>query len=253
MVHGGRGGHAYGIVSPRPTSLRILKLGIFHSFPPILRQCIPVRSSGRLIQRLSFDILLSHLLLITIQPSQLLFSIPPFTDFCFWFLCPSSEALPPPPVAAVALKPRPPRPLERSVYLLLQAPSPRSSVHSSPESHDISTPCPSDVQRKRTTQRSTSRSKKRAATAAAKAQQQRQQETSQAAAAATAAVEEEESDGTLYCLCRQPNDPSRFMLACDRCSEWYHGECVNVSGESPSPSTPTFLFFFLEHHDEDIP
>lgn len=34
-----------------------------------------------------------------------------------------------------------------------------------------------------------------------------------------------------YCLCRQPFDPDRFMLACDYCDEWYHGECVGITEE----------------------
>ena len=29
----------------------------------------------------------------------------------------------------------------------------------------------------------------------------------------------------LYCTCQQPAD-DRFMIACDKCEEWYHGECI---------------------------
>lgn len=36
-------------------------------------------------------------------------------------------------------------------------------------------------------------------------------------------MEEEE----LYCICRQPAD-DRFMIACDKCEEWYHGECIGL-------------------------
>jgi len=43
--------------------------------------------------------------------------------------------------------------------------------------------------------------------------------------------EEWVDDGKLYCLCRQPFDGDTFMLACDRCEEWYHGDCVGVSEE----------------------
>ena len=30
------------------------------------------------------------------------------------------------------------------------------------------------------------------------------------------------------CLCSFPNPLSRFMIACDKCSEWYHGDCVGI-------------------------
>ncbi|CAM1323221.1 PHF2 (predicted), partial [Pycnogonum litorale] len=33
----------------------------------------------------------------------------------------------------------------------------------------------------------------------------------------------------LYCLCSQPYDPSKFMIQCDICKEWFHGSCVNLS------------------------
>ena len=32
----------------------------------------------------------------------------------------------------------------------------------------------------------------------------------------------------LFCLCSQPED-GRFMICCDQCDKWYHGECVNVT------------------------
>lgn len=35
-------------------------------------------------------------------------------------------------------------------------------------------------------------------------------------------------DGEAYCLCRS-SDCSRFMIGCDGCEEWYHGDCINVS------------------------
>ncbi|XP_038659689.1 death-inducer obliterator 1-like isoform X2 [Scyliorhinus canicula] len=32
----------------------------------------------------------------------------------------------------------------------------------------------------------------------------------------------------LYCICRQPHN-NRFMICCDRCEEWFHGDCVGIT------------------------
>ena len=37
-----------------------------------------------------------------------------------------------------------------------------------------------------------------------------------------------EEGPTLYCICRSPR-MSQFMIACDKCLEWFHGECVKVT------------------------
>ena len=34
----------------------------------------------------------------------------------------------------------------------------------------------------------------------------------------------------VYCVCRS-TDISRFMIGCDKCDEWYHGDCIDVSAE----------------------
>lgn len=34
---------------------------------------------------------------------------------------------------------------------------------------------------------------------------------------------------TLYCICRRPYDVPRFMIACDKCDQWFHGECIEIS------------------------
>ena len=36
-----------------------------------------------------------------------------------------------------------------------------------------------------------------------------------------------ESDSGPYCLCRGP-DNHRFMIACDGCEDWFHGECIGM-------------------------
>ena len=33
----------------------------------------------------------------------------------------------------------------------------------------------------------------------------------------------------VFCLCREPYDENRFMIACDTCNEWYHLECIGLS------------------------
>lgn len=35
-------------------------------------------------------------------------------------------------------------------------------------------------------------------------------------------------DSPLYCLCKQPYNEARFMIECDVCKDWFHGECVGV-------------------------
>ncbi|XP_056107447.1 CXXC-type zinc finger protein 1b isoform X1 [Rhinichthys klamathensis goyatoka] len=32
----------------------------------------------------------------------------------------------------------------------------------------------------------------------------------------------------LYCICRKP-DINCFMIGCDKCNEWFHGHCINVT------------------------
>ncbi len=35
----------------------------------------------------------------------------------------------------------------------------------------------------------------------------------------------------LYCMCQQPWNPNRFMVACDGCDEWYHDTCLGMPQE----------------------
>ncbi|XP_037936051.1 CXXC-type zinc finger protein 1-like [Teleopsis dalmanni] len=35
-------------------------------------------------------------------------------------------------------------------------------------------------------------------------------------------------DGQVYCICRS-SDCSRFMIGCDCCEGWYHGDCINIT------------------------
>ncbi|BDA48817.1 probable pH-interacting protein at C-terminar half [Coccomyxa sp. Obi] len=45
--------------------------------------------------------------------------------------------------------------------------------------------------------------------------------------------DEEGQAAELYCLCRQPDDPAapRDFVACDKCEQWFHPECVDTTME----------------------
>eukprot|EP00057_Strongylocentrotus_purpuratus_P009803 XP_011664277.1 PREDICTED: uncharacterized protein LOC105438300 [Strongylocentrotus purpuratus] len=34
---------------------------------------------------------------------------------------------------------------------------------------------------------------------------------------------------SLFCICRQPYDETRFMIGCHGCEDWFHGDCVGVT------------------------
>ena len=36
-----------------------------------------------------------------------------------------------------------------------------------------------------------------------------------------------DSSKGLFCICRQPE--SRFMICCDQCGEWFHGDCIGIT------------------------
>ena len=40
----------------------------------------------------------------------------------------------------------------------------------------------------------------------------------------------EQSDNGPYCLCRGPDD-HRWMICCEKCEDWYHGECIKMNKE----------------------
>lgn len=39
--------------------------------------------------------------------------------------------------------------------------------------------------------------------------------------------DDDESDNGPYCLCRGPDD-HRWMIFCENCEDWFHGECINL-------------------------
>ncbi|KAI0400415.1 hypothetical protein F4802DRAFT_585004 [Xylaria palmicola] len=42
--------------------------------------------------------------------------------------------------------------------------------------------------------------------------------------------DDDETDNGPYCLCRGPDD-HRWMISCDVCEDWFHGECVDLNKE----------------------
>lgn len=51
-------------------------------------------------------------------------------------------------------------------------------------------------------------------------------------------VDDSENDPErLWCVCHTPYVPGQFMIQCDQCNEWYHGECVNITPEIANKMT----------------
>lgn len=42
--------------------------------------------------------------------------------------------------------------------------------------------------------------------------------------------ESAEESAEVYCICRK-SDTKRFMIGCDNCEEWYHGDCISITAE----------------------
>jgi len=40
-------------------------------------------------------------------------------------------------------------------------------------------------------------------------------------------------DPNIYCICKGRDD-GQFMIACDVCNNWFHGQCVGVSRDQSS-------------------
>lgn len=41
-------------------------------------------------------------------------------------------------------------------------------------------------------------------------------------------IVESQQNEVLYCICRK-QDTDQFMIGCDNCDEWYHGDCIGIS------------------------
>ncbi|KAF4518879.1 hypothetical protein B566_EDAN006730 [Ephemera danica] len=61
-------------------------------------------------------------------------------------------------------------------------------------------------------------------------------------------LKQEDRAGEAYCICRS-SDSSRFMICCDNCEEWYHGECINISEKEAKYIKQ---YFCLRCQEEDM-
>lgn len=119
------------------------------------------------------------------------------------------------------------------------APSPRAStIEPPPSSFKSSTPIPStetadsalpssSVPKKKGTASTIKKKPKRPASGQPK---KAKRPKSDADASTPGASGDEESDNGPYCLCRGPDD-HRWMICCEKCDDWFHGECINLNKE----------------------
>ncbi|KAL1415997.1 hypothetical protein MTO96_028343 [Rhipicephalus appendiculatus] len=59
--------------------------------------------------------------------------------------------------------------------------------------------------------------------------------------------ERSEEEEIVYCICRT-SDTTRFMIGCDNCNEWYHGDCISIT---ESYAKNILKFFCLICRDRD--
>uniref|UniRef100_A0A1I8IEC7 Reverse transcriptase domain-containing protein n=1 Tax=Macrostomum lignano TaxID=282301 RepID=A0A1I8IEC7_9PLAT len=55
------------------------------------------------------------------------------------------------------------------------------------------------------------------------------------------------SDLQAWCVCRS-TDIDRFMIACDKCEEWYHGDCIGVSSKDAAAINKFYCSKCLKKH-----
>ncbi|KAI5860717.1 hypothetical protein GGS23DRAFT_599235 [Durotheca rogersii] len=51
---------------------------------------------------------------------------------------------------------------------------------------------------------------------------------------------DDETDNGPYCICRGPDD-HRWMISCDVCEDWFHGECVSLDKETGEKLVERFV------------
>lgn len=71
---------------------------------------------------------------------------------------------------------------------------------------------------------------KKARTSKSKANSKKDASSTGPASGTHDASSDDETDNGPYCICRGPDD-HRWMISCDVCEDWFHGECVNLDKE----------------------
>ncbi|GFT76368.1 CXXC-type zinc finger protein 1 [Nephila pilipes] len=59
--------------------------------------------------------------------------------------------------------------------------------------------------------------------------------------------ESEDDDEIKYCIC-QTKETNRFMIGCDYCNEWYHGDCISITEEYAKNIKKFFCLMCREKH-----
>lgn len=60
---------------------------------------------------------------------------------------------------------------------------------------------------------------------------------------------ESHQDEVLYCVCRKP-DVDQFMIGCDNCDEWYHGNCIGITKQEAKKIKQYFCHACQEKNPE---
>ncbi|PFH58504.1 hypothetical protein XA68_13589 [Ophiocordyceps unilateralis] len=82
--------------------------------------------------------------------------------------------------------------------------------------------------------------KRKSLTASAKKRPKRPKKKSGKPKSGREASATDESDNGPYCICRGPDD-HRWMICCENCEDWFHGECINITKETGESLIEKFI------------